>query len=247
MRPIARAAAVSLALFITAVAGAASAEPSAPAPPAATDYAALTARSAALSPPDKARAQALFATGFSLWQSGDFAAAELAFKQGLDIDPANALANYYYGDCLARRKDKTEAKDYLARAAALGGASPEGFKAQAELSALSAAPTNVADMTSRDAQAALVGNWTLIPECQRPSIFHVDTSGEGSLKIAGKWGPSINLRTIAVDGDHVSISEGSSFLSLTSILMMRGSLVTPTRMEGTINSTACRWVATKTP
>ena len=71
---------------------------------AQTDTAALTTKSAALGAEDKAKAQQLFATGFSLWQSGDFAAAELAFKQGLDIDPANAQANYYYGDCLARRK-----------------------------------------------------------------------------------------------------------------------------------------------
>ena len=36
--------------------------------PAPIDYATLAARSAALSPADKASAQALFATGFALWQ-----------------------------------------------------------------------------------------------------------------------------------------------------------------------------------
>ena len=103
-------------------------------------YAELTARSAALTPEQKAQATQLFSTGFSLWQSGDFGSAALAFKQGLDLDSANAPANFYYGDCLKQTGDTKNAVDYFGRAAALGAGTAEGFKAKSAVDAL----TNVA-------------------------------------------------------------------------------------------------------
>src|SRR5665213_2092753 len=101
-------------------------------------YADLTARSNAASPADKQTALKAFAVGFTLWQSGDFPSAEAAFKQGLDLDPTNGMANFYYGDCLHRRGDKANAADYMARAVFFGGQSPEAFKAQAALASLPA-------------------------------------------------------------------------------------------------------------
>lgn len=109
-------------------------------------YAELSARSAALAPEQKAQAAQLFSTGFGLWQSGDFAAAVIAFKQGLEIDPANPTANFYYGDSLLKTRDKKGAAEYLARAVGLGGTSPESFKAKAALDALST-PVPFSEMT----------------------------------------------------------------------------------------------------
>ena len=72
-------------------------------PPIPVKYADLRARSAALTPDQRAQAQHLFAAAFTLWQSGDFAAAQEGFAQGLVIDPANGMANYYMGDLLKRQ------------------------------------------------------------------------------------------------------------------------------------------------
>jgi TolA-binding protein len=72
-------------------------------PPAPDKYADLRARSASLTPEQKAQAQGIFATGFKLWQSGDYASAKEAFNEGLTIDPANGMANYYIGDILSRQ------------------------------------------------------------------------------------------------------------------------------------------------
>jgi formylglycine-generating enzyme required for sulfatase activity len=99
-------------------------------------YADLTARSSAASPADKQAALKAFAVGFTLWQSGDFPSAEAAFKQGLDLDPTNGMANFYYGDCLQRRGAKADAADYMARAVFFGGQSAEAFKAQTTLASL---------------------------------------------------------------------------------------------------------------
>jgi len=99
-------------------------------------YADLIAKSNALSPADKARAKQIFMTGFDLWKSGDIASAMFAFKQGLDIDPTNGPANYYYADCLNRQGNQVDAFEYFSRAAALGGANKEAFEAQAALSGM---------------------------------------------------------------------------------------------------------------
>jgi len=58
----------------------------------------------------KAQAKAKFVQAFDLYKAGDFDAAILGFKQGLDIDPSSGLANFYLGECYARAN-----KDYLAR------------------------------------------------------------------------------------------------------------------------------------
>ena len=81
------------------------------------------------------RAQALeiFQSAFALWQSGDFATAEQAFATGLELDPDNLAANYYLGDLLRRRGDAVGARLRFERAVAIGGASPEFFRARAAL------------------------------------------------------------------------------------------------------------------
>ena len=99
-------------------------------------YADLIARAAAASPADRQAALNAFHAGLALWKSGDFPSAEAAFKQGLDLEPTNGMADFYYGDCLQRRDDKTNAADYMARAVFFGGQSPEAFKAQAALAGL---------------------------------------------------------------------------------------------------------------
>jgi len=101
--------------------------------PDASRYANLLAQSRAMSAAQRNQALDYFKSALALWKSGDFAAAELGFKQGLDIDPANGPANYYYADCLQRRGDRVNATDYMARAAALAPSSEEGLKAQIAL------------------------------------------------------------------------------------------------------------------
>jgi formylglycine-generating enzyme required for sulfatase activity len=108
--------------------------------PRPAPYAVLVARSAAASPADKQAAVQAFHAGFTLWQSGDFASAEAAFKQGLDLDPTNGMANFYYGDCLQRRGDNADAGEYMARAVFFGGQSTEAFKARTALASLPAPP-----------------------------------------------------------------------------------------------------------
>jgi len=98
--------------------------------PDAPQYADLVARSRAMAPVQRNQALDLFKTGLQLWKSGNFASAMLAFKQGLDIDPANGPANYYYADCLHRLGNETDAREYYFRAITLGGSSKEAFLAQ---------------------------------------------------------------------------------------------------------------------
>ncbi|HEY5046572.1 MAG TPA: SUMF1/EgtB/PvdO family nonheme iron enzyme [Rhizomicrobium sp.] len=116
-------------------------------------YRDLLARSRAMRPVERKQALALFDTGISLWKSGDFTSAAAAFRQGLDIDPANGPANYYLGDSLMRQGDQSGAAEYMSRAATLGGAGAEAFKAKTALQGLPAA-----------ADPALM---------QPPAIFHV--------------------------------------------------------------------------
>ena len=101
-------------------------------------YADLISRAAAASPEDKQAARNAFHAGLALWKSGDFPSAEAAFKLGLDLEPTNGMADFYYGDCLQRRGDAAGAGDYMARAMFFGGQSPEAFKAQAALASLPA-------------------------------------------------------------------------------------------------------------
>lgn len=86
-----------------------------------------------LTPAQKAQAQAKFAQAFDLFKAGDFDAAILGFKQGLDIDPSSGLANFYLGESYARTN-----KDYLAkirwqRTIDLAPGSKEALQAQVRL------------------------------------------------------------------------------------------------------------------
>ena len=233
-----------LAALCLCLAGIPSGAPHAQETPTSSDYRALAFRSAALSPADKARAQSLFATGFSLWQSGDFSAAELAFKQGLDIDPANALANYYYGDCLARRKDKPEARDYLSRAVALGNGSAESFKAQAELRTLSAPVTDVAEMTSEDVAAALIGTWNVSFSGVHQSTFKILAVNNHKIEATGHlWQETVKYGQLS--GSKIELVAP---IFLLPPMVLSGKLLSPTHMEGTFsysgNSTG-EWTADK--
>lgn len=108
--------------------------------PKADPNASIRAQSASLTKQQKAEAQSIFTSAFSIWQAGDMAAARIAFERGLAIDPANAAANFYEGDILTRASDTAGAAKYYERAAAFGGASAEGFRAEAALKALPPRP-----------------------------------------------------------------------------------------------------------
>jgi hypothetical protein len=66
----------------------------------------------------KSEAAALntFATGFAAMQKQAYAKAEPEFRAGLDIDPGNSQANYFYSNCLAQRGAILPVIDYLSRA-----------------------------------------------------------------------------------------------------------------------------------
>jgi len=206
------------------------------------DYSALRAQSAALSKADRASAKQLFATGFTLWKSGDFASAEVAFKRGLDIDPANALANYYYGDCLARRKDKAEAKDYLTRAVALGGSSVESIKAQAELQQLSVAPTDVADMTQDEIDSAFVGHWNMAIACSWGTGQY--TANITAVTDGAVVGPDGLDWTAGFHNGHV---QAARITLVYSHVTLSGQLTAPGRIEGEADEAdgVCKWTADK--
>lgn len=128
------------------------------------DYTALIATSSKLSPANREKAAALFSTAFQLWKSGDFGAAALAFRRGLDIDPANAAANYYYGDCLNRSNDLQGARLHLEIARKLGNGTAEQFKAEALLSTLKDIPIPANQLNGKQLEKALIGHWEIISE-----------------------------------------------------------------------------------
>ena len=113
-------------------------------PSTAEKYADLKARSGALTTAQRAQAQGIFATGFKLWQSGDYASAKEAFNEGLTIDPANGMANYYIGDILSRQNAGGQAAVAMDKAASLAPDTPEAFKAKAALRNLPGADTDPA-------------------------------------------------------------------------------------------------------
>jgi hypothetical protein len=89
--------------------------------------------SAQLSKKDKKIAERNFEDAFGLWKAQNYAGAQSGFHEGLAIDPGNALANYYYADCLARGPNNNLVViDYLARASAFDpGGSDGGMARQA--------------------------------------------------------------------------------------------------------------------
>lgn len=101
-------------------------------------YAQERALSQRLTAAQRAQAQTLFNSAFEVWRAGDLNAAEIGFRQGLEIDPANGAANFYMGDILRRRGANQDAAAFMARAAALAPQSAEGLRAQAALRELPA-------------------------------------------------------------------------------------------------------------
>jgi|CXWL01.1.fsa_nt_gi hypothetical protein len=89
--------------------------------------------------PGAEQAREMFASGFTLWQAGDFPSAEQAFRRGLEIEPDNVAANFYMGDILKRRDDLAGARERFAIAVANGSTEPEAFRARTALSEMNGA------------------------------------------------------------------------------------------------------------
>lgn len=81
----------------------------------------------------KKQAQTKFAQAFDLFKTGDFTAAILGFKQGLDIDPSSGIANFYLGECYARTNKDHLAKIRWQRTIDLAPGSKEALQAQSRL------------------------------------------------------------------------------------------------------------------
>jgi TolA-binding protein len=97
-------------------------------------YADLIDRGARVSPVDKQRAGRIFKAAYASGQKEDYTSAESGFRNGLDIDPTNAEANYWYAYCLGHSGSETlQALDYLTRAVTFGGNDSGGTMAQSAL------------------------------------------------------------------------------------------------------------------
>lgn len=200
-------------------------------------YVDLTARSAALAPEQKAQAAQLFSTGFGLWQSGDFAASAIAFKQGLEIDPANATANFYYGDSLLKNRDKKGAAEYLSRAVAMGGTSPESFKAKAALDALST-PVPFSEMTNEDLKEVYAGHWethskALLTGSDIEGYFDIAPDAKGQLAVSSIYKRTFfadhTAKNLVINGTNMQFCMGPDNECITTLT---GRLVSPERIEG---------------
>jgi len=201
-----------------------------PTAPTSDAYSELRSKSAGLNAEQKANAQALFTTGFSLWQSGDFVSAVKAFKQGLDIDPANASANYYLGDCLLRSKQREEAKTFFSRASALGGTSPEAFKAATALEEM-AKPVPFEEISSSEIEESLIGTWQFEG---RSTKFTIAKESSGALKVSGSTNcfpipPCDHFKDLVVDGSKIHFRE--TIVSLSYNLQ----LISTKRLSGDVN------------
>lgn len=104
--------------------------------PRPAPFAEERARSQRLTAAQRAEAQALFGSAFQVWQAGDYASAEIGFRRGLEIDPANGPANFYMGDILRRRGDNDGARTHFSRTRAFTPNAPEGLRAEGALSEL---------------------------------------------------------------------------------------------------------------
>lgn len=167
-----------LACLITVAAGMAGAR----AQPTSGSDAELSAKSTSLTDEERKGSQKSFSVGFDLWQSGDCNAAVMAFRRGLDIDPANPQANFYYGDCLQRLRRRDEAAEALRRAAKFGDGTPEGYKALAMLEAISKPPT-LSEMSGEEKRKLFIGVWA--PKGDRDSAFTIQEQ-DGKLTINGE-------------------------------------------------------------
>ena len=193
---------------------------------AQTPYADLIARSKALTPAQSEQARKLFNTGFTLWQSGDFESAELGFKDGLEIDPANAPANFYYADCLLKKKDKTGAKEYLAHAAALGAGTAEGLKARVQLKQLLSAPKEISEMTPEEISKALVGEWKITFGISHEYNFTIESISGNKINCSRNDHLAPEKGTIV--GDEINLV----WESWTGSFYYKGKLSGPDRIEG---------------
>lgn len=111
-------------------------------------YSDLIARSAALSDADKKRAKQYYDSASDAYGRQDFATAQADLQQDLAIDPANASADYYYADCLARGSNNQinllQVVDYLARALMLDRTGDAGSQARQALQGI-ASPSQSAE------------------------------------------------------------------------------------------------------
>ena len=82
---------------------------------------------------DKTKAVSIFKQAFELFQTGEFDAAVVQFKKGLEIDPANAIANYYLAETYVRQNNGILARQYYELARQFGGDSKEAVLAESRL------------------------------------------------------------------------------------------------------------------
>ena len=95
--------------------------------------------SSAASPEQRERALSTFKQAFELFQGGEFGAAERLFVRGLEIDPANATANFYLGEVYSRQKKGELAEKQYLRTIALARESKDGALAEDRLATIAAA------------------------------------------------------------------------------------------------------------
>jgi formylglycine-generating enzyme required for sulfatase activity len=94
------------------------------------------ARTQRLTASERTEAQAIFGSAFSVWQAGDYQSAEIGFRRGLEIDPANGAANFYMGDILRRRGDNAGARMRFSRTLLFAPNSAEALRAERALAEL---------------------------------------------------------------------------------------------------------------
>ncbi len=92
--------------------------------------------SCSLSPALKEKARERFSQGFELFQDGEFDAAVIRFKGGLELDPANARGNYYLAETYVRMHDVENAKKYYRYTVEFAPEIKEAALAQARLEKL---------------------------------------------------------------------------------------------------------------
>ena len=71
-------------------------------------------------------ASSWFSEAFALLQKGEYAGASAAYRRGLEVDPRNVAAHYYFGRALDGMGNTVEARSHYEMAAKLGPATPEG-------------------------------------------------------------------------------------------------------------------------
>ncbi|OUC15409.1 MAG: hypothetical protein B0A82_06970 [Alkalinema sp. CACIAM 70d] len=91
------------------------------------------AKSGSLSPAQRDAVRRKFRTGFELFQAGEFAAAELLFRDGLQVEPANEVANFYLAESLSRLNKAAEARHYWQQTIRYAPDSKEAAQARARL------------------------------------------------------------------------------------------------------------------